>query len=180
MWIELFNSNFLTLLCPQSATRLCRTMCCQAVMAVWSSAGTLPSETSTSTFALWTMKAVLRWTKWSMHVLFIWWVGTNKSHREYNTIYIQHSTCNSRHIFFSFFFPAKERTLKDSDLEKFKQQASCLGFSGEPDFEFDPKKGASLKTCVIKEYKQNVWYQSWFLSLSLSLQISVRKAKALT
>uniref|UniRef100_A0A671VV15 Uncharacterized LOC115580777 n=1 Tax=Sparus aurata TaxID=8175 RepID=A0A671VV15_SPAAU len=40
----------------------------------------------------------------------------------------------------SLYLMAKERTLKDSDLEKFKQQASCLGFSGEPDFEFDPNK----------------------------------------
>ncbi|XP_039676290.1 uncharacterized protein LOC120571417 isoform X1 [Perca fluviatilis] len=35
----------------------------------------------------------------------------------------------------------REATLKDSDLERFKQQASCLGFSGEPDFLYDPKKG---------------------------------------
>ncbi|XP_035537361.1 uncharacterized protein LOC118342805 [Morone saxatilis] len=34
----------------------------------------------------------------------------------------------------------KESTLKDSDLEHFKQQASCLGFSREPDFHHDPKK----------------------------------------
>ncbi|XP_070778314.1 saxitoxin and tetrodotoxin-binding protein 1-like [Enoplosus armatus] len=32
-------------------------------------------------------------------------------------------------------------TLTDSDLERFKQQASCLGFSREPDFHYDPKKG---------------------------------------
>ncbi|KAM8761685.1 uncharacterized protein AB9X84_006664 [Acanthopagrus schlegelii] len=38
-----------------------------------------------------------------------------------------------------FYLMAKERTLKDSDLEKFKQQASCLGFSGEPNFDFDSK-----------------------------------------
>ncbi|KAF1382103.1 hypothetical protein PFLUV_G00160970 [Perca fluviatilis] len=37
----------------------------------------------------------------------------------------------------------REATLKDSDLERFKQQASCLGFSGEPDFLYDPKKGAT-------------------------------------
>ncbi|XP_073320281.1 uncharacterized protein [Pagrus major] len=43
---------------------------------------------------------------------------------------------NSRAIYLM----AKERTLKDSDLEQFKQQAGCLGFSGEPDFEFDSKK----------------------------------------
>ncbi|XP_034752226.1 uncharacterized protein LOC117959285 isoform X2 [Etheostoma cragini] len=35
----------------------------------------------------------------------------------------------------------KESTLKDSDLEHFKQQASCLGFSREPDFLYDPKHG---------------------------------------
>ncbi|XP_041868086.1 uncharacterized protein LOC121656919 [Melanotaenia boesemani] len=33
-----------------------------------------------------------------------------------------------------------ELTLKDSDLEHFKKQASCLGFSGELDFHFDAKK----------------------------------------
>ncbi|KAF3706879.1 Saxitoxin and tetrodotoxin-binding protein 1 Precursor [Channa argus] len=35
---------------------------------------------------------------------------------------------------------ARETTVKDLDLEHFKQQASCLGFSGEPDFYYDPKK----------------------------------------
>uniref|UniRef100_A0A3Q1IIX9 Apolipoprotein M n=3 Tax=Anabas testudineus TaxID=64144 RepID=A0A3Q1IIX9_ANATE len=35
---------------------------------------------------------------------------------------------------------ARETKVKDSDLEHFKQQASCLGFSGEPDFHYDPKK----------------------------------------
>ncbi|XP_051246947.1 uncharacterized protein LOC127358085 isoform X3 [Dicentrarchus labrax] len=34
----------------------------------------------------------------------------------------------------------KESTLKDSDLEHFKRQASCLGFPREPDFHHDPKK----------------------------------------
>ncbi|XP_045914858.1 uncharacterized protein LOC123976597 [Micropterus dolomieu] len=34
-----------------------------------------------------------------------------------------------------------ESTLKDSDLERFKQQASCLGFSGEPNYHYDPKNG---------------------------------------
>ncbi|XP_075931726.1 uncharacterized protein LOC142931614 [Anarhichas minor] len=29
--------------------------------------------------------------------------------------------------------------LKDSDMEHFKRQASCLGFSKEPDFIYDPK-----------------------------------------
>ncbi|XP_074469159.1 uncharacterized protein LOC141754157 [Sebastes fasciatus] len=34
---------------------------------------------------------------------------------------------------------ARESTVKDSDMEHFKQQASCLGFSREPDFFYDPK-----------------------------------------
>ncbi|XP_037651774.1 uncharacterized protein LOC119503824 isoform X2 [Sebastes umbrosus] len=34
---------------------------------------------------------------------------------------------------------ARESTLKDSDMEHFKKQASCLGFSREPDFLYDPK-----------------------------------------
>ncbi|XP_037651777.1 uncharacterized protein LOC119503825 [Sebastes umbrosus] len=36
---------------------------------------------------------------------------------------------------------ARESTLKDSDMEHFKKQASCLGFSREPDFLYDPKNG---------------------------------------
>ncbi|XP_060948370.1 uncharacterized protein LOC133025662 [Limanda limanda] len=35
----------------------------------------------------------------------------------------------------------RETTVKDSDLERFKQQASCLGFSREPDFHHDLKNG---------------------------------------
>ncbi|XP_041810712.1 uncharacterized protein LOC121619959 [Chelmon rostratus] len=35
----------------------------------------------------------------------------------------------------------RESTLTDADLEHFKQQASCLGFSGEPDFHYDTKNG---------------------------------------
>uniref|UniRef100_A0A8C2YZ34 Uncharacterized protein n=1 Tax=Cyclopterus lumpus TaxID=8103 RepID=A0A8C2YZ34_CYCLU len=34
-------------------------------------------------------------------------------------------------------------TLKDSELEHFRKQASCLGFNREPDFIYDPKNGAS-------------------------------------
>ena len=70
-------------------------------------------------------------------------------------------------IFLFFIFPAKERTLKDSDLEKFKQQASCLGFSGEPNFDFDSKTGASFKTCLSKEQKHNVSYQTELISFSV-------------
>ncbi|KAK5933081.1 hypothetical protein CgunFtcFv8_004737 [Champsocephalus gunnari] len=35
----------------------------------------------------------------------------------------------------------REATLKDSDFEDFKKQASCLGFSGEPQFIYDSKNG---------------------------------------
>ncbi|KAF3706878.1 hypothetical protein EXN66_Car000049 [Channa argus] len=41
---------------------------------------------------------------------------------------------------YSVYLLARETTVKDLDLEQFKQQASCLGFSGEPDFYYDPKK----------------------------------------
>lgn len=40
-------------------------------------------------------------------------------------------------------FPGPGSTLKDSDLEHFKKQASCLGFSGEPDFHYNPKNSES-------------------------------------
>ncbi|XP_068424940.1 uncharacterized protein [Clinocottus analis] len=39
----------------------------------------------------------------------------------------------------TLYLMAKETTVKDSDLEQFKQQASCLGFTGEPNFIYDPK-----------------------------------------
>uniref|UniRef100_A0A8C2WJK0 Uncharacterized protein n=1 Tax=Cyclopterus lumpus TaxID=8103 RepID=A0A8C2WJK0_CYCLU len=34
---------------------------------------------------------------------------------------------------------ARGTTVKDSDLENFRKQASCLGFNREPDFIYDPK-----------------------------------------
>uniref|UniRef100_A0A8C2Z6R3 Uncharacterized protein n=1 Tax=Cyclopterus lumpus TaxID=8103 RepID=A0A8C2Z6R3_CYCLU len=34
---------------------------------------------------------------------------------------------------------ARGTTVKDSDLEHFRKQASCLGFNREPDFIYDPK-----------------------------------------
>lgn len=39
-------------------------------------------------------------------------------------------------------FPANETSLPESDLENFKKQASCFGFTRDPDFQYDPKKGA--------------------------------------
>ncbi|XP_053185533.1 uncharacterized protein LOC128368699 [Scomber japonicus] len=39
-------------------------------------------------------------------------------------------------VFYAF---SRESTMTDSDLEHFKKQASCLGFTGEPDFHYDPK-----------------------------------------
>ncbi|XP_049889989.1 uncharacterized protein LOC126383502 isoform X3 [Epinephelus moara] len=41
--------------------------------------------------------------------------------------------------FQALYLMSRESTLKDSDLEHFKQQASCLGFSREPDFLYNPK-----------------------------------------
>ncbi|XP_034456458.1 uncharacterized protein LOC117770818 [Hippoglossus hippoglossus] len=40
----------------------------------------------------------------------------------------------------SLYLMGRESTVKDSDLEHFKHQASCLGFSGEPDYHHDLKK----------------------------------------
>ncbi|XP_072227244.1 uncharacterized protein [Leuresthes tenuis] len=40
----------------------------------------------------------------------------------------------------SLYLLGRQLTLKDSDLEHFKKQASCLGFSGELDFLFNPEK----------------------------------------
>ncbi|XP_019724347.1 uncharacterized protein LOC109515178 isoform X1 [Hippocampus comes] len=40
----------------------------------------------------------------------------------------------------SLYLFAPGNTVKDSDLEHFKKQAHCLGFSGEPNFIIDPKK----------------------------------------
>lgn len=39
-------------------------------------------------------------------------------------------------------FPANQTSLPESDLQNFKNQASCFGFPREPDFQYDPKKGA--------------------------------------
>ncbi|XP_053190721.1 uncharacterized protein LOC128374466 [Scomber japonicus] len=40
----------------------------------------------------------------------------------------------------AFYVFSRESTVKDSDLEQFKKQASCFGFTQEPDFLFDPTK----------------------------------------
>ncbi|CAB1421505.1 unnamed protein product [Pleuronectes platessa] len=40
----------------------------------------------------------------------------------------------------SVYLMGRETRVKDSDLERFKRQASCLGFSREPDFHHDQKK----------------------------------------
>uniref|UniRef100_A0A8C6MDK9 Uncharacterized protein n=1 Tax=Nothobranchius furzeri TaxID=105023 RepID=A0A8C6MDK9_NOTFU len=44
----------------------------------------------------------------------------------------------------SLYLLSREFTLTDSDLEHFKKQASCLGFSGEPDFRYNPTNSQSL------------------------------------
>ncbi|KAK5610741.1 hypothetical protein CRENBAI_000502 [Crenichthys baileyi] len=41
----------------------------------------------------------------------------------------------------SLYILGKGQTLTESDLEHFKKQASCLGFSGKLDFLFNPEKG---------------------------------------
>ncbi|XP_037651779.1 uncharacterized protein LOC119503827 [Sebastes umbrosus] len=41
--------------------------------------------------------------------------------------------------FHALYLMAREPTLKDSDMEHFKKQASCLGFSRKPDFLYDHK-----------------------------------------
>ncbi|XP_051794311.1 uncharacterized protein LOC110952413 [Acanthochromis polyacanthus] len=40
----------------------------------------------------------------------------------------------------SVYLLARETTVKDSDIERFKKQASCLGFHGEPDWTYSPDK----------------------------------------
>ncbi|XP_042292373.1 uncharacterized protein LOC121913688 isoform X1 [Thunnus maccoyii] len=40
----------------------------------------------------------------------------------------------------AFYLFSRESTVKDSDLEHAKKQASCLGFTKEPDFHYDSKK----------------------------------------
>uniref|UniRef100_A0A3Q3GCS9 Apolipoprotein M n=1 Tax=Labrus bergylta TaxID=56723 RepID=A0A3Q3GCS9_9LABR len=42
----------------------------------------------------------------------------------------------------AFYLMAKESTVKHSDLEHAKKQARCLGFTGEPDFIYNPKNCA--------------------------------------
>uniref|UniRef100_UPI0037E8A229 uncharacterized protein n=1 Tax=Semicossyphus pulcher TaxID=241346 RepID=UPI0037E8A229 len=42
---------------------------------------------------------------------------------------------------FAVYLMANTSTVQDSDLEHFKKQASCLGFTGEPGFHYDPKNG---------------------------------------
>lgn len=39
-------------------------------------------------------------------------------------------------------FPANQTSLPESDLENFKNQATCFGFTRDPDFQHDPKKGS--------------------------------------
>lgn len=62
-----------------------------------------------------------------------------------------------------FLLSAKETMLKDTDLDRFKQQASCLGFSGEPNYQYDQNKGASL---ISRSVSQSV--SQWLCELTLS------------
>ncbi|XP_034400429.1 uncharacterized protein LOC117738601 [Cyclopterus lumpus] len=46
---------------------------------------------------------------------------------------------SEEHIMSGLHLFARGTTLKDSELEHFRKQASCLGFNREPDFIYDPK-----------------------------------------
>lgn len=46
-------------------------------------------------------------------------------------------------------FPAaatSNKTVLELELENFKKQAGCLGFTGEPDYQHDQTKGACSST----------------------------------
>nr|BAR88510.1 tribytltin binding protein type 1 [Takifugu poecilonotus] len=45
----------------------------------------------------------------------------------------------------SFYLLANETSLPESDLENFKNQASCFGFTRDPDYQYDPKKAFCQK-----------------------------------
>lgn len=146
----------------------------RAVTAVSSYSPTTPSKTWTGSWRRSISTSALG-RRSSPLVLFIWWVGRTESEREHNWYYIQIIAYSARFSWLFFcLFPGKESTLKDSDLEHFTRQASCLGFSREPDFRHDPKKGAS----PLKLFQQAVRHQIELTSLSFSLQNSVRKARA--
>ncbi|XP_074542742.1 uncharacterized protein LOC141802867 [Halichoeres trimaculatus] len=46
----------------------------------------------------------------------------------------------------ALYLMSKRSTVCDDELERFKEQARCLGFTGEPDFEYDPKHSFCNKT----------------------------------
>lgn len=158
-------------------------MCCQAVMAVWSSAATLASRTSASTFALWIMKAALRQTRRSTLVFSTWWVGKNKSHRENDTFYINHSTGNARHIYFIYFlfFQPKSGPWRTPTWKSLSSRQAVLASQENLTSTSTPRQVLHLKPVSVKNKNTTCRIrQNWFLSLSLFLQISVRKAKGLT
>lgn len=39
----------------------------------------------------------------------------------------------------ALYLMARKTKISDPDMEHFKKQAKCLGFTGEPDFHYDPK-----------------------------------------
>ncbi|XP_068188680.1 uncharacterized protein [Antennarius striatus] len=41
----------------------------------------------------------------------------------------------------AFYLMCKQSSVTDSDLESFKKQAGCLGYSGEPTFKHEPQNG---------------------------------------
>ncbi|XP_077446524.1 uncharacterized protein LOC144066961 [Stigmatopora argus] len=53
------------------------------------------------------------------------------------------------HVHALYLFATDENSVKDAELEHFKKQAACLGFSGEPNFVLDPKHEYCDKDKVI-------------------------------
>ncbi|KAK1879109.1 Nectin-4 [Dissostichus eleginoides] len=52
--------------------------------------------------------------------------------------------------FHALYLLGRETTLSDSDMEEFKKQASCLGFSGEPHYIYNPENAFCTEEESIK------------------------------
>ncbi|XP_061752714.1 uncharacterized protein LOC133550729 [Nerophis ophidion] len=63
-------------------------------------------------------------------------------------VYIPNNTNDEMKVRALYLFASGD-SVKDSDLEHFKKQAQCLGFSGEPNFIFDPKEGSCAGSKIV-------------------------------
>ncbi|XP_061787375.1 uncharacterized protein [Nerophis lumbriciformis] len=63
-------------------------------------------------------------------------------------IYIPNNTNDEMKVRALYLFASGD-SVKDSDLEHFKKQAQCLGFSGEANFLFDPKEGSCAGSKIV-------------------------------